>query len=136
MLENMEYDEMNKLIGLFMGYQILHKKYQTQTWCSSNESTWDFSEGFIVCDINGHEVDDNDNEPYFYIEDLPFKNSWDWLMPVVKKIYDFKDIDKYKESDGWYAYYGLETFLFSVDIESVYLKCVEFIIWYNNIFTK
>lgn len=66
------------------------------------------------------------------IDKLKYHKSWDWLMPVVKKISEFKDIQKYKESEGWLAYYSLETGLFEVDIERVYKTVVEFINWYNE----
>jgi len=61
-----------------------------------------------------------------------YNNSWNWLMPVVKKISDFSDIDKHKESTGWYAHYGIESFLFEVNIEKTWELCIEFIKWYNN----
>ena len=76
----------NELIAKFMGYQILNKKYETQYMCSSNESAWTVTEGEIVCDSQGREVDDESQEPYLYLEHLPFNSSWDWLIPVVEKI--------------------------------------------------
>ena len=78
--------ENNKLIAEFMGYQILHKKYQTRHMCSSNESDWVVEYGEIVCDTNGNEVDDEKQEPFYSLEDLPFNYSWDWLMPVISEL--------------------------------------------------
>ena len=82
----METTEGNKLIAEFMGYQILRKKFETQQMCSSNETTWVMDEDDIVCDAKGNEVDDERQEPYYYLESLPFNYSWDWLMPVLLKI--------------------------------------------------
>ena len=85
----MTYDEIlegNELIARFMGYQILYKKYETRYMSSSNESDWVVTEGEIVCDSNGNEVDDINNEPYYDLRSLPFNSSWDWLMPVIDKI--------------------------------------------------
>jgi hypothetical protein len=61
-----------------------------------------------------------------------YNSSWDWLMPVIRKIFDFDDINEHKESSGWYAYYGLETSITIVDIEWSFLNCVNFIKWYNE----
>lgn len=136
----------NVLIAKFMGYQILNKKYQTQTWSSSNESTWTWTEGEIVCDKNGKEVYDEDKEPYYHLEDLPFYTSWDLIMTVIKEIQsqyetedsfgilidistthikisndDFKYVDS-KPQDSWICF----------DIKRVWKACVEYIKWYNN----
>ena len=67
-----------------------------------------------------------------YIRSVRYENSWDELMPVVKKIMDFKGIDSYKETEGWYAYYGMSTLLELVDINDVYENCLKFINWYNT----
>jgi len=81
----------NKLIAEFLGYSIQNKQFQTQIWNSSNESYWGWEEDDIVCDENNNEVCDENNEPYFGLEDLPFNQSWDWMMPVVEKIESIKD---------------------------------------------
>lgn len=99
----MKIDEGNKLIAEFMGYQILSKKYETQHWCSSNESQWVVNEGDIVCDTEGNEVDNQRNKPYFRLEEVPFNLSWDWLMPVIDKI---EDTDVSNQHYKWYAHDG------------------------------
>ena len=82
-----------KTIAKFMGYKIENQKFQTLEFHSSNESHWEWDEGEIVT-LDGEEVSDYNNEPYFSLKDLPFDSEWDWLMPVVEKIeslgYTFK----------------------------------------------
>jgi hypothetical protein len=130
-MENIE--EGNKIISEFMGYQILRKKYQTQHYCSSNESTWVVDEGDIVCDDNGNEVDDERQEPYFELEFLPFNSSWDWLMPVWKKITNTcPPFNKNNQSDGYFAYNSVPIFLEDVNIEKTWYYIVKYINWYNN----
>lgn len=70
-------------------------------------------------------------------DEIYFDQSWDFLMPVVKKIMDFKDkfgrdINHYKESKGWCAYYAIPSFLEMVEIGRVYKYCIEFIEWENK----
>lgn len=86
-MQEQEIIEGNKLIAEFMGYQILHKKFQYQNFNSSNESYFANGEGKIVCDKDGHEVNlYPDGDPLEDLSELPFNSSWDWLMPVVEKI--------------------------------------------------
>ena len=64
---------------------------------------------------------------YNYEEDetgLKFNSSWDWLMPVVEKIYNTGI------SGGIVA--GLRESLFNVNIEQVHKCVIEFIQWHNN----
>lgn len=132
----------NKLIAEFMGYQILHKNYQTRVWCSSNESTWEVTEDDIVCDSNGNEVDDETQEPYFELECLPFYTSWDWLMPVWNKILKWGQgefgINWEQSIDEMFITIGttkdnqfIIKWLNTGEIEEVFYVVVEFIKWYN-----
>lgn len=61
-----------------------------------------------------------------------YDSSWDWLMPVVKKISNFNSSKLPKESAGWYAYHSFESNLFEVDINMVFENAVKFIEWYNT----
>ena len=69
-------------------------------------------------------------ETWIAINRLEYHSSWDWLMPVVGKIQNMDDPPK--ETQGWYAYYGMEPFLSMANIEKVYHYVIEFIEWYNN----
>jgi hypothetical protein len=124
-----------KIIAKFMGYKIENKKFETLQYHSSNESDWVWDEGKIVT-LEGDEVCDYNNEPYFLLEDLPFNKNWDWLMPVVEKIeslgYTFKitgnivTINHPFFEDIGYRKTDLSK------IEAVYLGVLMFIKWYNN----
>ena len=50
--------------------------------------------------------------PYIFNRHLNYYSSWDWLMPVAEKIGDENNL--------------------SFDIETTYIKVVEFIKWYNK----
>ena len=55
---------------------------------------------------------------------LLFNESWDWLMPVVKKCFSTGD-----DTTQWD---GLFDALSTVDIDKVYNAVGEFIKWYNK----
>ena len=66
---------------------------------------------------------------------LKYHSSWDWLMPVWKKITDISPVfDEYKECDtiGYEAYQSVPIFLELVEILRVHEYIVNFIKWYNN----
>lgn len=85
-MEDELYDNI-EMVAKFMGYQILNVKYETTRGYSAEEYGWVVTEGEIVCDSNGKEVDDENQEPYYRLAELPFNLHWDWLMPVITKIY-------------------------------------------------
>lgn len=124
--------EGNKLIAEFMGYQILHKKYEYLNFNSSNESYWDITEGDIVCDENGNEVDALDNYPFYSLEDLPFHSSWDWLMPVVSKCSKTKGFYDTKFQTYCKGALFFEDLDLYSPIDDIYKAVVEFIKWYNE----
>lgn len=82
-------EENNKLIAEFMDYRIENQKFQYQNYNSSNESYWEWDEGDIVT-LDGQEVSDYNNEPFYSLEGLPFYE-WNWLIPVVEKIESIED---------------------------------------------
>lgn len=135
----------NRLIAEFMGYKIENKGYQTLEYHSSNESSWVDREGEIVT-LNGQEVSDSDNEPYFNLEDLPFNESWDWLMSVVEKIENLEKLagtvfiiqnhctiksnmlgDKTVMSNRGQCYQEENS-----KLSNSYSAVIEFIEWYND----
>lgn len=133
-----EIQECNILIANFMGYKKDKDDYyfllpaNLLQFNGSNHGEW-----ATIRDVN---IDTDFEEfvatggyywslgPY----SLWYNRSWDWLMPVIRKIFNFNDINEYKESSGWYAYYGLETSITVVEIEWSFLNCVNFIKWYNE----
>ncbi len=64
------------------------------------------------------------NNDFSYLNVTVYHESWDWIMPVVQKLY----FDDYVTSEQW------DEILLSFkrpNIESVWQSVVEFIKWYN-----
>lgn len=59
----------------------------------------------------------------FYMEEIEYHISWDWLMPVVEKIAETGIRLGILE--------GLQQSLITANIEATYKAVVEFIEWYN-----
>jgi len=96
----------NKLIAEFMGFP-------TQT-----DVVDDRTKAYYVGDIITTDNTDNENEDgVFHPDDMRFHKSWDWLMPVVEKIYQL---------DSNANFFG------SINLEATYKEVVEFIKFYNT----
>lgn len=64
---------------------------------------------------------------------LRYHSSWNWLMPVWKKITEVAPpLDEYRDYEGYEAYYAIPTFLEEVDIQKTWQYIVQFIKWYNQ----
>lgn len=63
--------------------------------------------------------------------DLKYNSSWDWLMPVITKIYGLEDYQDYKNSTADIFIDG-GVYINTSDIISTFNDAVEFIKWYNN----
>ena len=60
-----------------------------------------------------------------------FEESWDWLIPVINKIYDLSGYYIYKyETQTFYSEGGIE--INTKYIEETYKDVVEFIEWFNS----
>jgi hypothetical protein len=59
-----------------------------------------------------------------------FHTSWDWLIPVIDKIYSSDEYYKYK-SDS-IGIFEREVFINTKYIEETFKSVVEFINWYNK----
>lgn len=67
-------------------------------------------------------------------DNLMYQSSWDWIMPVVKRIHDtigFKSMDECSERE-WQVSTHLTRMSITADIETVWNACVLYIEWYNN----
>jgi hypothetical protein len=93
--------ESNKLIAEFMGMKKHHNDNSMMVKTTSQ----------------GNEV--------VFIDTLQYNSSWDWLMPVVQKIREYKH---YQSLDG------IEyTLLCCLTIDNLYIEVVEFIKEYNKL---
>jgi|TARA_R110002012_G_scaffold271536_3_gene456722 hypothetical protein len=70
----------------------------------------------------------------FELDELQYHESWDWLIPVIKKIdsyaceeMDFSDYDDYRNK-----YVFIHNISLHNDIREVYNQVVEFIKQYNK----
>lgn len=103
----MNHLEQNKLIALFLGAE--YKQDDYEQW-----GYW-FEKPFVE---NWHTG--------FNADALKFHTSWDWLMPVVEKIYTMQE---YRQSE---PYYNVCKCYLPTPIELVYSLVVKFIEWYYN----
>lgn len=62
--------------------------------------------------------------------------SWDWLMPVVKKIYDYlQNIERPLVNHCWKGYLlevDIACWIREVNIKKAHEAVIEFIKWYNT----
>lgn len=75
-------------------------------------------------------ISDYPNElPLHILKDLTYHKSWDWLMPVVQKVFDTDFGDKFEE---WRVLNGrIMNAIGRIDIADTHKKVVDFIKWYN-----
>lgn len=68
------------------------------------------------------------------LEELEFNQSWDWLMPVIKKCNQVKSPSQH---GGWSKFDRITSVInpnhfFNDDISEVWQCVIEFITWYNR----
>lgn len=82
--------------------------------------------GWYDVDMNMAQIvyDDNNGNCFY---DLLFDKSWDWLMPVVLKCYEYEELDNNYREQIVASLSGV------IDIEDTYKAVVDFIVWYNSI---
>lgn len=118
-MENIK--ENNKLISEFLYPNFVHPKNKGENWEKENAD---------VSAVNGNWSAYGALLMEDYIQ-LNYHKSWNNLIPALKKIMEF-DIDKYKESPGWYAYYSIETFIVEFELEKIYEEAIIFINWLKD----
>ncbi len=105
----------NFIIAKFMGYQLITPSMR------SNPEFWRYS-------YWEHETDSEKYPPV--IEDgLKYHLSWDWLIPVIDKIYSSDDYVEYKKSLNQFSD-GI--FINTKYIDSTYNQVVDYLKWYNS----
>lgn len=71
---------------------------------------------------------------YCKMEDLQYRSSYDWLIPVIKKIVEstkFIEITECTEKE-WFVTTKVARLLMVTDIEEAWLRVVNFLKWYNH----
>lgn len=63
------------------------------------------------------------------IEELQYDSSWDWLIPVVDKIYM---TDEYSKEYKYLGLIGNNEIINTTFIETTFENAIEFIKWYNK----
>ena len=103
----MNTQENNKLIAEFMGYQVVDNPR-------------------VINGENFFQYIDKENKKYTYMKSLlRYNDSWDWLMPVVEKIYRDRGLDDE-------IILMIRNSIAELNIESMYKAVVEFIKQYNK----
>jgi len=107
--------EKNLLVAQFMGYEIKDWGFDLpeELRHTYKPSNYEIEEGMFNFTVDK--------------EDMEFNISWDWLMPVIKKIlfkgYNLEGVEKMlKVQDAFH----------SCNIASTFEAVVEFILWYNK----
>lgn len=127
----MEIKEGNKLIAGFMGGK--YRKANKQRF---------IGERFFDLQDKGY---------YYLVSDLKYHSSWDWLMPVVEKIFKMSEPETNHEVSEYVTEYFFRTFGMQDDkhqflvringfslheskslIEATWQAVIEFINWYNK----
>ena len=117
----MKHIENNKLIAEFMNRKMRKGNFWSKVMGYADE--------YII--ING--------EPKWSLGDIPYNSSWNWLMPVVKKITNLiknnrplpLELDDKWELQ-WRKLYDYQSYsFFENNITSIYKAVIEFIKWYN-----
>ena len=98
----------NKLIAEFMGYPHMTDAVDDRTIA--------YDVGGSVMNINNTHNENDDN--VFHPDDMKFHISWDWLMPVVKKIEEQNEL--------------IGAHILSTDIDKTYHGVVKFIKEHNK----
>ena len=57
---------------------------------------------------------------------INYHKSWDWLMPVVSKCYEYGELDNHYREEIVASLSGV------IDIEDTYKAVVDFVKWYND----
>ena len=72
----------------------------------------------------------------YFIKDYLYHSSWDWLMPVLRKIKDYlNNMERPSKNHcckGDMIEIDIQCRLWEVDIEKTHHHVVEFLQWYNQ----
>jgi hypothetical protein len=110
--------EGNKLIAEFMGW---HYNSKYNQWCMMEDLT----------------ILDGEEYAGEWFRVLKFHSSWDWLLPVIRKIRDYLNNMPERPSKnhcckGDLIEVDIQCALWEINIENTWQHTVEFIKWYNS----
>lgn len=115
-MEEQKIIESNKLIAEFMGFKKVDYLWHTPIRLV-NKYPKSIFEG------------DNTNS-------FRFHESWDWIMPVCKKIFDIREEEDLGNCDGHYFTGAMKEGMGRVDVDMVFYNVCGFIKWYNSCLAK
>lgn len=109
----------NKLIAEFM-------EIDKQILSIGNSYSWSDSPFYFITE------DSKDKVMNGIAKYSKYRTSWDWIMPVIKKIREIVNVELC--IDDYYLHEGLRQRLnpFDYDIDSIYKGAIEFIKWHND----
>lgn len=84
----------------------------------------------LIAEFMGWEHSKNEDIDAYEMSNLKYHTSWDWLMPVVKRLSEEMSCGKIEELHDFYElfYYGL----YEANINKVYSAILQFIQWFNT----
>jgi hypothetical protein len=113
--------ENNKLIAQFMGHKI--STFYAFILC---DGTYEAVDKFWTNHGNNFEGDIYTTGQNIPFDGLKYHISFEWLMPVVNKCYEYGELDnKHREAI-------IETFSDTININDTYKEVINFINWYNK----
>lgn len=126
-MTELEIIEGKKLIAKWLGYEI-----EPFSYLDDDNYVRYFVDDHIECIADGidyWETCEDDWSSWLTPSQMKFDSSWNWLIPVIDKIYSSKKYIKYKNNLGQFSEgININTKYISVTFESV----IEFIKWDNS----
>lgn len=120
--------ENNKLIAEFMGFRpdtgvSGEVRFHNQGECGEQKN---FPKTYYKYDSDHYKEQDT-----YYLDELEYRESWEWLMPVLQKIALLsKEGDPTDHNPA--LHWGLRGLMVCLDIDKAYKAVVDFINWYNQ----
>ena len=109
----------NKLIAKFLGLYVTEFNGIYHFVCKEEQKNKDLNQAWL-----------------FRLEEAKYHESWDWLMPVCKKINDLQPVEgQFKEMEEWWDLID-NSVTQNYDIKDVFPFVVEFIKYYNSLTKK
>lgn len=126
----------NKKASVFLGNKLIADFMEWKSIvCSSPKDYYYIPDGFEL--IIEEETTYESNWGWFLIQqdecsikDMKFNTSWDWLIPVIDKIYSLDVYSVYVNTTS--GQFENSISINTRFIKNTYVAVIEFIKWYNN----